>query len=71
MADVPSVEFAVKVVFHQRIYSYELTLFLFEQQKVELFVYQQRKVLLKQLFNCKLYNAKNVVTVVEWLGSYS
>ena len=65
MADVPSVEFAVKVVFHQRIYSYELTLFL------ELFVYQQRKVLLKQLFNCKLYNAKNVVTVVEWLGSYS
>ena len=29
--------------------------FLFEQQKVELFAFQQGKVLLEQFFKCKLY----------------
>ena len=42
MTDDLSVEFAVIAVSHYRINSYELTLFLFEQQKVGLFVFKQK-----------------------------
>ena len=39
-------EFAVKVVFHFQIFLPESTFFLFKQQKVGRFIFQQRKVLL-------------------------
>ena len=39
-------EFAVKVVFHLQIFLQESTFFLFKQQKVGRFIFQQRKVLL-------------------------
>ena len=43
--------------------------FLFEQQKVELFAFQQGKVLLEQFFKCKLYfknsSKLNKFTVVQ------
>ena len=39
-------EFAVKVVFHLQICLQESTFFLFKQQKVGRFIFQQRKVLL-------------------------
>ena len=45
MEEVWSVEFAAKAVFHEEVYSDELTFFLFEQQNIGLFVFQQRKVL--------------------------
>ena len=45
MEEVRSVEFAVKTVFHEEVYSDELTFFLFEKQNIGLFVFQQRKVL--------------------------
>ena len=39
-------EFAVKVVFHLQFFLQESTFFLFKQQKVGRFIFQQRKVLL-------------------------
>ena len=39
MPDALSEKFVFKAIFHYQIYSYELTLFLFEQQKVGLFVF--------------------------------
>ena len=60
MADFWSVEFSVKAVFHWRICSYELTFFLFEQQKLGLLAFQQIKMLLESFFKCKLYLKKSV-----------
>ena len=45
MEEVRSAEFAVKAVFQEEVYSDEMTFFLFEQQNIGLFVFQQRKVL--------------------------
>ena len=52
MEDIQSVEFAAKEVFHQQIYSDELTFFSLRKKKIGLFVFQQRKVLLELLFKC-------------------
>ena len=52
MEDIRSVEFAAKEVFHQQIYSDELTFFNKKKKKIGLFVFQQRKVLLELLFKC-------------------
>ena len=48
-------EFAVKVVFHLQIFLQESTFFLFKQQKVGRFIFQQRKVLLDQFLKRKLF----------------
>ena len=48
-------EFAVKAVFHLRICLQESTFFLFKQQKVRLFIFQQREMLLGQFLKCKLF----------------
>ena len=46
-----SVELTIEAVSHKQIYLYELTFFLFKQ-KVGLFLFQQRKVLLEQFLKC-------------------
>ena len=50
MEDFQRAELVVKGVFHWRIYSNELMFFLFEQQKLGLLVFQQRKVLLEHTY---------------------
>ena len=70
MADVRSLEVAVKVVFHLPIYLYELTLFSLRTTKGRTFCFPIKKRSFGQFFKCRVY-LKNSIIFFFYLGFLS